>query len=127
MTQKELNEKATKETIASLLQDLRDSFATRSDEFFAVLGKKIQEREYNGRQLKRGIHDVIETCGYNQLSISDVLKSCDTQSPFRTVVYSVLMPNKSWQMVTRSEKAYLDDCSMYTNENEKPKLIKYID
>lgn len=127
MTQKELNEKATKETIASLLQDLRDSFATRSDEFFAVLGKKIQEREYNGRQLKRGIHDVIETCGYNQLSISDVLKSCDAQSPFRTVVYSVLMPNKSWQTVTRSEKAYIDDCSMYTNENEKPKLIKYID
>lgn len=127
MTQEELNNKCTLELMADLLESLRGSFAHRSDAFFKILANRLKEREYNGRQLKRGIHRVIETCSYNQLSISDVLSCCDAESSERFVVYEVFMPNKSWQTVTHAESAYKCDCEMYLDENTKPRLIKYID
>ena len=126
MTQEELNEKASEKVIIELLQDVRYSFAPRSDEFFGVIMKMIIEKGYNGRQLKRGLSKMIQTCEYNQLSVSAVIKYCDEQNPQRFVEYSRISGNGSWQTVTFPESVYVSDCSV-CDVKDKPKLIKYID
>lgn len=122
----ELKPKATKAELAILLQDLRDSFASRSDRFIAIMGRKIIEKEFSIYQVKRAINKVIEDCGYNELSISVVLKACEKESPYRMVEYESLRPNGSWLKVITSESIYIGDANN-SKDGEKPRFIRYID
>lgn len=81
MAQEELNRKASKKIIAESLQELRNSFACRSDEFFASMANAIIGGEYTDKQLMGAVKEVINTIGYNQLSIASVIQACNNQPP----------------------------------------------
>lgn len=61
--------------LAEELTKLREAFAERPDSFFRVLANEIIECEFSEARVKQGIKDTIRTCGYHNLSISEVIKS----------------------------------------------------
>ena len=122
-----LNKPITRDDLASLLQNLRDGFASRSDEFFRIMGKTILDSSFTKIQVQRGIKKTIKECPYSQLSISSVFQACKESNPERLVEYQRESPSGSMENVVFPESVYISDLSTYRNDTSLIKLIKYIE